>query len=385
MTGLSAVSAREIAFRVLGPGGTYGEDPEEQLKTCEKVTGFFARLPETLDPRVLRGENGEAEEVFPFPFLSRDPGRQQAYHTVSQALEAYYGTRDREDRLRQKSASIVHTLKTHVERCEKKLALQEEELAGASKMEEYRIMGEVLNANLFQLRKGQTEAVLPNWYDPTGSLITVPLDGRLTPSQNAQKYFRKYRQARSARQVAQEQREKTLQELEYLEGMLLDVDKCQEESDLEEIRTELVRTGYMKRITNRRQQRNLSQSRPYCFLSADGIEILVGKNAVQNDRITLGAKPDEIWLHAKDMPGSHVIIKQEREVPTETLKQAAQLAAWFSKGRRSSLVPVDYTSRKYVKKPSGAMPGKVIYTHQRTAYMTVEEADIREMGRKGDA
>ena len=385
ITGLSAGTAGEIAFRVLGPGGIYEENPEDQLSACEKVTGFFARLPEIADPRVLRGKNGEAEEVFPFPFLSREPDRQQAYHTVSQALEAYYGTRDREDRLRQKSASIVHMLKTHVERCEKKLALQEEELAGAARMEEYRVMGEVLNANLYNLRKGQKEAILPNWYDPAGSPMTIPLDERLTPSQNAQKYFRKYRKARSARQVAQEQKEKTLQELEYLEGMLLDVDKCLEESELEEIRTELVRTGYVKRVTNRRQQRNLSQSRPYCFLSADGIEILVGKNAVQNDRITLGARPDEIWLHAKDMPGSHVILRCETEAPPETLKQAAQLAAWFSKGRRSSLVPVDYTRRKYVKKPSGAMPGKVIYTHQKTAYMTVEEADIREMDRKGDA
>ena len=154
-------------------------------------------------------------------------------------------------------------------------------------------------------------------------------------------------------------------------------DKCVEESELEEIRQELVRTGYLKKTTSRKQQRQLPQSKPYRYLSDDGIGILVGKNAAQNDRITLNAKPDETWLHAKDMPGSHVIICCEGEIPRATMKQAALLAAWYSKGQRSSMVPVDYTLRRYVKKPSGAAPGKVVYTHHKTAYMTPEESEIK--------
>ena len=386
VSGLSSVSAAEIAMRALGPGGSYdGEPAERKDAVCEKIVNLFRRMPDMADPRVERTEDGSAAEVFPFPYLSRDPGRQQAYPSLSQALEAYYGGRDRQDRLRQRGASMVRLLKTQVERCEKKLALQEEELAGAARMEEYRIMGEVLNANLFALRKGMREAKLANWYAPEGETITIPLDERLTPSQNAQKYFKKYQKARSARQVAQEQKEKTLQELDYLEGMLLDIDKCAEESEMEEIRSELVRTGYMKRVASRRQQRSLPRSRPYRYLSADGIEILVGKNAMQNDRLTQEARPEEMWLHAKDMPGSHVIIRCEGEVPPETLKQAALLAAWYSKGQRSSLVPIDYTRRKYVRKPSGAAPGKVIYTHHKTAYMTAEEADIRKISRETEA
>jgi predicted ribosome quality control (RQC) complex YloA/Tae2 family protein len=325
----------------------------------------------------MRGEDGEALDVFPFPYLSRPLDRQESYETLSDALESYFGLRDAKDRLNQRSASMLRMLKGQLERCEKKLAMQEEELASAQRMEEYRIMGEALNANLYQLKKGMTEAVLPNWFTPEGGEITVPLDLRLTPSQNAQKYFKKYQKARSARETAAVQRDKTLAEMDYLEGMLLDVDKCVGESELEEIRQELVRTGYMKRVTNRRQQRQLPQSKPYRYLSADGIEILVGKNAAQNDRLTLGAKPEEMWLHAKDMPGSHVIIRCEGEIPQETLKQAALLAAWYSKGQRSSLVPIDYTRKKYVKKPSGAASGKVIYTHHKTAYMTAEEGDIR--------
>ena len=376
VSGLSGVSAREIATRLLGPGCP--EPAEEELpEICDRAADFFRRLPEMADPRVEYAESGDTAEVFPFPYFSRNTGNQKPFSTVSGALEAYYGSRDQQDRLRQKSASVIRLLKTQTDRCEKKLALQEEELAGAARMEEYRIMGEVLNASLYTLQKGPSEAVLPNWYDPEGGTITIPLDPRLTPSQNAQKYFKKYQKARSAREIASAQKKKTLQELDYLESMLLDVGKCVEESELEEIRGELVRTGYMKRNTNRRQQRNLPASSPYRYISADGLEILVGKNAVQNDRLTLEARPEDMWLHAKDMPGSHVIIRCEGEIPPETLKQAAMLAAWYSKGQRSSLVPIDYTRRKYVRKPSGAAPGKVIYTHHKTAYMTVTEAEIR--------
>lgn len=374
--GLSGASAEEIALRL---GGNEKSRPETDDEFCRRAVELFQRLPQMASPRVEYGKDGEPAEVYPFTYLSGNLAQQKEYSAISRALEAYYGRRDRQDRLRQKSAGMVRALKTQVERCEKKLALQEEELAGAARMEEYRMMGEVLNANLFQLQKGAAEVTLPNWYDASGGTISIPLDPRLTPSQNAQKYFKKYQKARSARQVASEQKEKTLQELEYLEGMLLDVDKCVGESELEEIRTELVRTGYMKRNTNRRQLRSLPRSKPYRYLSDDGIEIQVGKNAVQNDRLTQNAPPEALWLHAKDMPGSHVLIQAEGEIPQETIKQAAMLAAWYSKGQRSSMVPVDYTRRKYVRKPSGAAPGKVIYTHQKTAYMTVEEEDIRKI------
>ena len=374
ITGLSRGAAEELACRVLQPGET---QPSDLKDACRRIADFLHRLPSLADPRVLINENGETEDVFPFLYLSRPTENQRPYKTLSEALEVYFGSRDARERLNQKSAAMVRMLKSQLERCQRKLAMQQEELASAERMEEYRRMGEAINANLYQLKKGMTEAELPDWNDPEGGTLTVPLDIRLTPSQNAQRYFKKYQKARSAREVAAQQRDKTLEETDYLEGMLLDVDKCVGESELEEIRQELVRTGYMKKNTNRRQQRQLPGSKPYRYLSADGIEILVGKNAAQNDRITLGAKPDETWLHAKDMPGSHVIICREGEIPLTTMKQAALLAAWYSKGQRSSLVPVDYTLRRYVKKPSGAAPGKVIYTHQKTAYMTPEEEEIK--------
>ncbi len=378
VSGLSNPAARELAFRVLAPGEDRAQDLGE---AALRLADLLRRLPEMTSPRVLLSESGDAEDVFAFPYLSRDMARQQDYPTVSQALERYFGARDQQDRLAQKSASMLRLLKGHIERCEKKLALQEEELASAARMEEYRLTGEIINANLWQLKKGMTSVTLPNFYDENGGAITVALDIQLTPVQNAQRYFKRYQKARSARETAALQREKTLAELDYLEGILLDVGKCVGESELEEIREELARTGYMKRVTNRRQQRALPQSKPYRYQSSDGIDILVGKNAAQNDRLTGSARPGETWLHAKDMPGSHVIIRYEGDaehpLPEQTLLEAAILAAWYSKGQRSSSVPIDYTLRRYVKKPGGAAPGKVIYTNQRTLYMTVSEADVR--------
>ncbi len=374
--GLSGTAAKELAFRVLDPG----EDRTGDLAgAAERLCGLFRRLPDMASPRVLRDADGDPCDALPFPYLSLDLGMQTEAPSLSSALEQCFGTRDAKDRMRQKSASTVRLLRGQIERCERKLALQEEELASAARMEEYRLMGELINANLWQLQKGQREAVLPNWYDESGGSVTVPLDIRLTPAQNAQRYFKRYQKARAARVTAAEQKALTLKELDYLEGALLDVDKCVGESELEEIREELARTGYMKRTASRKEKRALPKSKPYRYLSSDGIEIHVGKNAAQNERLTQSAGPDEMWLHAKDMPGSHVIIRAAGEIPMQTLKEAALLAAWYSKGQRSANVPVDYTLRRYVKKPGGTPTGFVTYVNQRTAYMTPAEADIRRI------
>ncbi len=376
LTGFSMPAARELCCRLTGSAQgtlTAAELPE----AARRAADFLRRMRDLTPPVVLLDAQGDPADMFPFPYVSCDTARQKPFPSLSAALENYFGVRDQKDRLEQKSASMVRLLKTHIERCEKKLALQNEELANAARMEEYRLMGELLNANLWQLRRGQEVAVVPNYYDEAGGQVSIPLDKQLTPAQNAQRYFKKYQKARSARETAAEQKEKTLAELSFLESALLDVGKCVGESELNEIRGELQRTGYLRSGMNRRQLKQLPPSRPYRYRSQDGIEICVGKNSLQNDRLTGSARGEEMWLHAKDMPGSHVIIRAEGEVPPATLKQAAQLAAWYSKGQRSSNVPVDYTLRKYVKKPGGAPPGFVHYTNQRTVYMTVEESDIR--------
>lgn len=376
ISGMSMVAAKELAFRVLPRGTDRSEDLQD---TAARLSDLLQRLPDMADPRVLMDEGGDPADVFAFPYLMYPVAQQEGAVTVSAALERYFGSRDRQDRLNQKAASMVRILKNHIERCEKKLAQQEEDLSNTARLEEYRLMGELINANLWQLKKGQTEAVLPNYYDENGGTMTVPMDIQLTPVQNAQRYFKKYQKARTTREMAAQQRGSTLQELTYLEGMLLDVGKCVGESELEEIRAELVSTGYVKKAANRRQQRALPKSKPYHYRSADGIDIFVGKNAAQNERLTGDARPNEMWLHAKDMPGSHVIIRAEGEIPSQTMAQAATLAAWYSKGQNSSMVPIDYTLRRYVKKIPGGATGMVTYTNQKTAYMTVSEADVKQI------
>ena len=376
LSGYSAQAARELCCRVTGSNQAMigaGELP----RLAERIADFLQRMPSLTPPVVLVDEQGDPADVFPFPYVSCDTERQQPAASLSAALERYFGVRDQKDRIDQKSASMVRLLKTHIERCEKKLALQNEELENAGRMEEYRLMGELLNANLWQLHRGQEAATVQNFYDENGAEITIPMDKQLTPAQNAQRYFKKYQKARSARDTAAQQKEKTLAELSVLESALLDVGKCVGESELNEIRGELQRMGYIRATMNRRQMKQLPPSKPYHYRSADGIDIYVGKNSLQNDRLTGSARGGEMWLHAKDMPGSHVIIRTEDAVPETTLKQAAQLAAWYSKGQRSSSVPVDYTLRKFVKKPGGAAPGFVHYTNQKTAFMTVSESDIR--------
>ena len=376
VSGMSMPTAKELAFRVLERGA---DRPDDLSAAAARLADLIRRLPAMCDPRVLLDDDGDPADVFAFPYLMHPLENQAEAASVSAALERYFGTRDRQDRLNQKSASMVKLLKTHIERCEKKLAQQEEDLSNAAKMEEYRLMGEILNANLWQLKKGQTEATLPNFYDEEGGMITIPMDIQLTPVQNAQRYFKKYQKARTTREMAAEQHESTLKELDYLESALLDVGKCVGESELEEIRNELASTGYVKKTTNRRQQRALPKSKPYHYRSVDGIDIFVGKNAAQNERLTGDARPNEMWLHAKDMPGSHVIIKAEGNIPDSTLAQAATLAAWYSKGQHSTMVPIDYTLKRYVKKIPGGATGMVTYTNQKTAYMTVTEQDVKKI------
>ncbi len=361
VSGLSKPGANEWAFRLM-----QGSD----------LVTLIESLPGLTPPVVLWSRGGIAQDVFPFPYLSHDTTLQTPYDSPSEALEAFFASRDLSDRISQKSANMARSLKTHIERNEKKLALQTQELQSAGQMENYRIMGELITANLYQLQKGQELVSLYNYYDEAGGNLNIPLDKQLTPSQNAQKYFKRYQKARSAQETAKEQREKTLGELAFLEAAYEDLRKCTDEKDILDIRGELERAGYLRATFQRGMKRKAVPSTPLCYESVDGIPIYVGKNAVQNDRITGDARGDEIWLHAKDMPGSHVVIKYEGMPPDSTLSQAAQLASFYSKGKAAPLNPVDYTFRKHVKKPGGSPMGFVIYTNQKTVYMTVTQEDI---------
>ena len=245
-------------------------------------------------------------------------------------------------------------------------------------MEEYRKNSELIQANLYRLKKGEPFAEVEDFYSEDCAPIRVPMDVSLSPAQNAQRYFKLYQKARNARTLAAEQKEKAEQELAYLEQMADDLRKCTDAKELSELREMLVVSGHVKAAPTRVKPRKEPPSQPMKYLSSDGIEIEVGKNALQNDRLTMGAKGDELWLHAQKMPGSHVLVHAEN-VPESTVLEAAMLAAYYSKGMRSAQVPIDATLRRYIKKPGGSPAGFVIYTHQRTLYITPDEAAVRRI------
>ena len=371
VSGMSAQTARELAFRACGNEDAHSEECDLKA-VAASVAENLRVIPENLRPAVLYGEDGRPVDAVAFPYLSRAHMKSQAFPSISEAMDEFYRSRDRAERISQKSASIHRTLKNNIERCEKKLALQQEALLGAARMEEYRVSGELLMANLHLAVKGHASVSLPNYYDPEMKEIEIPLDVKLSPAQNAQKYFKLYQKARNAQTLAAEQIERTSEELAYLEGQMDNLSRCSGESELAELREELEKFGYVKRVASRRQMKQLPPSQPMKFTAPSGRTVLVGKNNLQNDKLTASAAPNEIWLHAKDMPGSHVIIVGE-DPDEETIRFAARIAAACSKGANSSNVPVDYTKRRYVKKPSGAKPGFVIYTNQRTLYVDPEK------------
>ncbi|MEG0766658.1 MAG: NFACT RNA binding domain-containing protein, partial [Clostridia bacterium] len=378
VSGLSAPAARELACRLTGSEETYLSACASDVLAA-RLHALLRTVPTFGPPVLLLDTEGTMLDVFPFPQQCCAEALQTPQPDLSTALETFFATRDLHDRIAQKSVTLLKTLRTHVERCEKKLALQLEALHDSARMEEYRIHGELLMANLYRLSKGMTCAQVENYYDPACPVLTIPLDLQLTPTQNAQRYFKRYQKMRSAREMAAEQKKKTEEELNFLEGQLDDLRKCVQEAELNEIRAQLVDAGYVRANHNRKQMKQLPPSKPYRYRSTDDVEILVGKNSLQNDRLTAAADGEETWLHAKGIPGSHVIIRCTGEVPEHTLEDALQLAAWYSKGQGSAQVPIDYTLRRYVKKPGGAPAGFVIYTHQHTRYVTPDEQRVKKI------
>ncbi|MBQ8618961.1 MAG: NFACT family protein [Clostridia bacterium] len=401
-------TAQEIAQRLIETGGKLdkavggciaGFSPQAAREACARIGldtsvliseidvpaaaqalhGYLAQMP-AMGPCVINlTDDGAPGDIYPFRQLHLPMARVQEYHDgPSAALDAYFYERDRRERMNQRASSLAHTLKNHIERCEKKIAIQNEALEGAARMEEYRQKGELIQANLYRLKKGEALARVENFYTEDCASIDIPMDVSLSPAQNAQRYFKLYQKARGARTLAAEQKAKAEQELEYLEQMEDDLRKCTDAQGLAELRAMLEKSGHVRQTVTRMKPRREAPSQPMKFLSCDGIEIEVGKNALQNERLTMGAKGDELWLHAQKMPGSHVLV-HAADVPETTLQEAAMLAAYYSKGVRSAQVPIDATLRRYIKKPGGTPAGFVIYTHQRTLYITPDEAAVKRI------
>lgn len=381
-SGLSPDCARQMAMRWSGETELHVETLSDldRRSFAKFLYGLYRSFAAgDFQPVLVSNEYREPVAFYPFePSHAKD--RLVSFPSMSAALDSFYAQRDMLERFRRRSASLQRTIQNHLERNYKKQAMFETALNQNEDLEALRLNGELLLAHAHQLKRGMQKAKLINYYlDPPQETV-VELDEKLSPQENAQRYFKRYQKGKAAKALAFDQLQKTQEETAYLEGQLDNLSKCVTDVELLEIREELVREGYCKPENSKIKQPKHAPSKPMRVLSSDGIEILIGRNNQQNDTLTLRmARSDDLWLHTKNIPGSHVIVRAEGEVPETTLKEAAMFAAYYSKARASASVPVDYCPRKFVKKPSGAKPGMVIYTTNRTLYVTPDEAVIKKL------
>lgn len=381
-SGLSPDCARQMTARWSGENELHVETLSETDR--RSFARFLYRLYQSFAAGEFRPVLVYNEYRDPVAFYAFEPSYAEdklaSFPTMGAALDSYYAQRDLLERFRRRSASLQRTLQNHLERNYKKQAVFETALNQNEDLEALRLNGELLLAHAHQLKRGMQNAKLVNYYlDPPQETV-VELDEKLSPQENAQRYFKRYQKGKAAKALAFEQLQKTQEETAYLEGQLDNLNKCVTDVELIEIREELVREGYIRPENSRLKTPKYAPSKPMRALSSDGIEIFIGRNNQQNDALTLQfARGEDLWLHTKNIPGSHVIVRSEGEVPEATLKEAAMLAAYYSKARASASVPVDYCPRKYVKKPTGAKPGMVIYTTNRTLYVTPDEAAIKKL------
>lgn len=304
-------------------------------------------------------------------------GERTKFDTLSMLLDRYYFGKAERDRVRQQGNDLERLISNELQKNRSKIHKLKRTLEEAENAGEYQRLGELLTANLYAVKKGMSEIQVLNYYDEAGSMITIPLDPRKNPADNAQKYFSRYQKAKNALIIVQEQIVKTNDEIHYFEALLQQLESASPR-DIEEIREELIEEGYIKA---RHVKKKKKPEKPVIeeYVSSDGTLIHAGKNNRQNDYLTNKvARRDDIWLHTKDIPGSHIVI-QSAEPSEETILEAAIIAAYYSKAKESSSVPVDYTKVRHVKKPSGAKPGFVIYDHQHTVYVTPDEGKVMEM------
>lgn len=388
MVGMSIAKALSNAFFGLSPAvaaqlvARYTDKTEctqlseaEREELAERLTAFYADMAQGKEKAsAVLNALGETEAVYPFAIAG---GGIKLYDSIGEALDSLYINSDRREWAKRHGASARKVLQNNIERCEKKLALYADALNSEEQMEKCRLYGELLTANLHSLKSGTDTAAVDNYYADPVERIAIPLDRQLTPGENAQRYYKKYQKLKAARDMAIVQREQTLSELNYLEGQLDNLTKCTAENELSELIEELKDQGYIKRDKGGKKKMKLAASKPMHFVSSTGADIYVGKNNRQNDELTLRfASPNDIWMHTKNIPGSHVIVKGASEQDTAAMTEAALLAAYYSRARGSENVAVDYTPRKYVKKPAGAKPGMVIYTTNKTAYVTPSEEAV---------
>ena len=379
-TGVSQQSAEEFVHESGFDGSRYVSSlsAEEKERVTGAVMGFRAQILDGRFSPAAAYKKG-VPAAFSAMGLPSYEGLEDAGITVvhfdspSALLRKYLSEKNDAVNMRQRSADLRKVVQTLIDRSSRKLDLQLRQMKDTEKREKLKLYGELLNAWSFSLPTGEKSVKAQNYY--TGEEIEIPTDPDLSIADNAKKYFDRYGKLKRTAQALSELIPETEAELSHLQDILLSIDQCTDQNTLLEIREEMAGQGYVKRNAGKNQRKGKIVSEPYRFRSSDGFEILVGKNNLQNDRLTMRiAENADIFMHAKKMPGSHVIIRTGgKEVPDRTYEEAGALAAYFSSGRDAEKVEIDYVRKKEVKKPAGAKPGYVVYY---TNYSLIASPDI---------
>jgi len=380
LNGISPILSAEICTRAGVDHDTFMKDltPQQQAQIYGAFCNVFAAIKDNRFAFNIYWDEGRAVDISALPLAMYADYMAEAYESPSAMLESFYAKRDEAYRINQKTVDMRKLISTHQERCRKKSFMYDRTLEEVKNRDNLRIKGELLTAYLYLVEKGADSFTAENFYDDNKPM-QIALDSSLTPAENAQRYFKQYNKQKRTFAALQEQIEKNREDLAYLDSVAIAMETITDEADIAEIRAELASQGFAKRRTESKNKKVSQGAKPLRYVSSDGFDIYVGKNNTQNDNLTLRtAGNNDIWMHTKDIPGSHVIIiTGGKEPPSNTIMEAANLAAYHSKAKNSANVPVDYVARRHVKKPNGAKPGFVIYDGHRTVYITPVETGLK--------
>ena len=368
--------AKKLLGKIEGFSPLVCREIEENAKTSGLENAYLEAVEHLKSDKVyliLKPDGSPLDYAF-MPIYQYGKGYEcKEYSASGELLDAFYREKENTARISASAHDIIRLVKNLISRAERRLSLRLSDLKKCENREKLRIYGELIKANLYRIKSGDSEALVENYYDENLSLIKIPLNPALSPSKNADRYFKEYKKTYTAAETLSRLTEEDKKEISYLESVLESIERCKTIAEIGEIREELSLAGYIKRPVGK-GNRKQNISKPLEYVSKEGFRILVGKNNLQNDYLTtrLASKTD-LWFHTKNIHGSHVIVMCEgKEVSDETVIFAATLAAKNSKAKNSSQVPVDYTPVKFVKKPNGAKAGMVIYTTNKTVFVDPE-------------
>lgn len=372
-TGISPVTAEEICF-IAGvdsalPPKEFSDDVLRHL--YNQFSLFFDAVKNEAFSPIIYFLGKEPKEFSALPLTHFTEYTPVTFNSISKVLETYYATKNTLTRIRQKSTDLRHIVQTALERNRKKYDLQAKQLKGTENRDKYKVYGELINVYGYNLEDGAKQLEALNYY--TNEMITIPLDSTMTPQENAQRYFDKYNKQKRTFEALSKLIQETSDDIRYLESIRTALDIARSEEDLAEIKEELITAGYMKRKFTKKKVK--IKNKPLHYISSDGYHMYVGKNNLQNEQLTFDfAVGNDWWFHAKQAPGSHVIVKTNGdELPDRTFEEAGRLAAYYSSMRNADKVEIDYIEKKHVKKPKGSKPGFVVYY---TNYSLIIDSDI---------